>query len=121
MQQEVIWFGKRMQEVLDMNKYKEGDDKQDHWSNMSQEFLYERLVEEVDELRELLDHRCECCGTEFEVTVPNVPMLVKECCDIANFAMMLADNAFQKRSKEKPELFGRGGHSDGDSPPPEGH
>ncbi len=97
MRDEVNWFAAEMDKVLDMNEYKEDADLKGHWMHKNQDFLYESLVEEVDELRDHLNHSCECCGTEFIVPKPNIGQIIKECCDIANFAMMIADNAKKDR------------------------
>lgn len=56
-------------------KLRENEDK-DHWSGESQEYLFNRLLEEVAEL----------FGEMPEGE------LVPECVDVANFAMMMADN-----------------------------
>lgn len=50
-----------------------------HWKNIAIDFLFSRLEEEVRELRASID-----AGDRKEV--------VREAADVANFAMMIADN-----------------------------
>lgn len=57
------------------------NDHRDGWSHSSNEFLLSRLQAEVDELHE-------------SVRQHDPPMIIaQEAADVANFAMMLADNA----------------------------
>jgi NTP pyrophosphatase (non-canonical NTP hydrolase) len=64
--------------AMQEKKLKRNDHKL-HWSNCTSEFLFGRLLDEVAEL-----HKAMLTG---------VPSDTKdECVDIANFAMMIADN-----------------------------
>lgn len=51
-----------------------------HWRNYNAVYLLRRLRQEVDELEEALAER------------PTAGV-VSECCDVANFALMISDNA----------------------------
>jgi len=65
-------FSEKMNAKLFKNRFKA------HWSTVPQSYLLERLKEELVELEEALR---EGVGIE------------SECADVANFAMMIADNA----------------------------
>ena len=56
-----------------------------HWSNSTSEYLFQRLQEEVEELHEALHHKNK------------VRDIIRECADVANFAMMIADNLHNQR------------------------
>jgi len=71
LRREVRLFADEMERVLRLNDQKE------HWSYLPIEDLLDRLEEEVEELREALE-------SDGEVEI--------EAVDIANFAMMIADN-----------------------------
>lgn len=68
----VACFAVKMISKLEKNRHKK------HWSKVDAEYLFNRLIEEVEELRDALT------GTDGDI--------VSECCDVANFAMMIADN-----------------------------
>lgn len=72
----VIWFGKKMAEKLRKNGHKS------HWRASTFAYLTRRMLQEVVEL---LD--------ELEEPTLDVEAIAMECADIANFAMMIADNA----------------------------
>lgn len=72
---EVAWFAEQMELQLRANDHKGG------WQGHESGELFDRLHEETDEL-------AECLGDN-EYTEDTV----KEAADVANFAMMLADNA----------------------------
>lgn len=75
---EVKWFGEQMIGKLEDNEEKE------HWRKASYDCLFNRLEEEVQELRELM----------LDDKVPyKHKKMIAECADIANFAMMIADKA----------------------------
>lgn len=71
----VLWFAEQMEGVLQDNEYKRG------WQGMELQFLARRIGGELAELYH-------------ELTLPLGPdeAIIRECCGIANFAMMLADN-----------------------------
>lgn len=68
------WFIEQMEHTLKDNDYKGG------WERCSQDWLLARLIGEVGELAL---HRAEG---------ENERRIIKECTDVANFAMMIADN-----------------------------
>jgi NTP pyrophosphatase (non-canonical NTP hydrolase) len=68
----VTGFAVKMILKLEKNRHKK------HWSTVDAEYLFNRLLQEVEELRDAL------AGTDGDI--------VSECCDVANFAMMIADN-----------------------------
>ena len=70
--EEVKWFAENMERILKTNDWKGG------WDECSLSYLFEALKREMVELEEALVN-------EDAVSV------VKECCDVANFAMMIAD------------------------------
>jgi hypothetical protein len=74
MRGEVLKFAVEMEKKLDKNEHKGA------WEETSSWWLMRRLVDEVEELREQLR-----IGGPMEV--------VEEAADVANFAMMIADNS----------------------------
>ena len=72
--QSVMHFAEGMLDKLGKNRHKA------HWSNAQQEYLWSRLVEELNELRSALDYQNDKLN------------IIQECYDVANFAMMIADN-----------------------------
>lgn len=52
-----------------------------HWVGLSNQYLFLRLVEEMGELAQAMSD-----GSDAEA-------IVSECCDVANFALMIASNA----------------------------
>lgn len=73
---EVIRFAAVMEEKLIANSHKGG------WDGLSNRYLLRRLRTEVRELERELD-----------CPFPKPKKIAKECADIANFAMMIADNS----------------------------
>lgn len=71
----VTWFAQEMETVLQANDHKGG------WEDCTLPYLTERLIQETGELVVAL---MEDDPAVFDV--------VKECADIANFAMMIAEN-----------------------------
>lgn len=71
----VVWFGAQMEVKLRGNDHKGG------WENVGAAKLFTLLLGEVEELREAV----------LEEHTP--PRLIDEAADVANFAMMIADNA----------------------------
>jgi hypothetical protein len=74
----VMWFANEMEGVLQSNDFKTG------WNQLSQKMLLHRLKQEVKELERALEKDM---------------FIVIECCDIANFAMMIADNHVSKKEE----------------------
>ncbi len=78
----VLRFAELMEEKLS-----EHDGERAHWSGCNLGQLFRRLLLEAEELREAIDE--------------NEPLhMMMEAADIANFAMMIADNA-ERLSREK--------------------
>ena len=69
---QVLWFSKQMEAKLEANRYKGG------WADTSEGWLYERAVGEMRELAVALHSQ-------------NPELVIKECADVANFMMMIAD------------------------------
>ena len=78
MREEVRWFAERMEEVLRGNDHRSG------WGNVEVLDLFWMLQDEVRELEAALWY--------------GKGDVVKECCDVANFAMMIAD---KEKNNEK--------------------
>ena len=74
----VRWFSEIMLGKLQVNKCKGMT-----WRNESAENLFKRMVEEGGELYD-------------EIKKRDKEAIIKECADVANFAMMIADNARRK-------------------------
>jgi hypothetical protein len=72
---EVSAFAAIMEQKLAENDHKL------HWSNCTSSGLHRRMSEEADEVKRALDKRP--CDTK---------AIARECADVANFAMMIADN-----------------------------
>ncbi|WP_407310556.1 hypothetical protein [Desulfosporosinus sp. SB140] len=80
--EEVKWFAGEMKKTLQENDHKGG------WDNCSLWYLIGRLREETIELEEVL-HR-----TRFDKT--KLTEAIKEATDVANFAMMIANNTLKE-------------------------
>ena len=78
MRKAVKVFADRMEAVLKQNDHKSG------WKNCTYNFLLGKLWEETYEVV-----RCFNSAGDFEV---NQERLQNECADVANIAMMIADN-----------------------------
>ena len=84
MREVVQWFGEQMEEELAGNDHKTG------WDGMSFGWLSRRLGQEFRELKRRLPHG-------HGLTVEQANEIISEAADVANFAMMIADNARQER------------------------
>ncbi len=71
----IRWFGQKMLNKLAKNKHKGF-----LWRSDNADDLFERLMDEVTELEEVLDSG-------------NKEKIISECSDVANFAMFIADKA----------------------------
>ena len=80
----LIRFSSEMEKVLRENDYKDG------WDGCTREYLFYALQREVFELFEVLKPNQH--HTIFGNPEINPEKVIKECCDVANFAMMIADN-----------------------------
>lgn len=75
----VEWFSKKMKAALRRHLYRPG------WENEKVKYLWNRLNEEVDELDIALHYDPDKLG------LSKKPNIIKECADVANLAMMIAD------------------------------
>jgi phosphoribosyl-ATP pyrophosphohydrolase len=75
---ELEWFVQQMEQKLKENDYKQ------HWHNYDIDYLIHRIYEEQDELEIAITQKL------------SAKEIIKECADVANFAMMIADNVSQK-------------------------
>lgn len=82
----VRWFAELMEVKLRENDHKGG------WQDCSLDWLVERLYEEAKEL-----------WVEIDRVEPEADQIVREATDVANFAMMIADNARRATSGEQKE------------------
>ena len=78
---EVMCFAREMEKKLRENDHKS------HWSGREQEYLFTRLMEEAGELH-----------------AAYLDTIVEEAADVANFAMMIADNS-RRPSKKALKVF----------------
>ena len=96
LRESVKWFAEQMELVLRKNDHKGG------WKNCTWEYLFDRLEEEQKELVE----ECYKDGYSdvFDIFLnTNTEAMIKEAVDVANFAMMIADNL-----RENPQPKGDG-------------
>ena len=78
----VQWFTERMEKTLRKNDYKGG------WERCDFEYLLGRLNDELGELNELTKDEI----LDYKPSKSRAKKVTHECLDIANFAMMIADN-----------------------------
>jgi hypothetical protein len=74
-------FAAHMMTKLRANKHKA------HWSTVDDWWLVARMELEMEELREAL-------------SIGNKSAIIKECADVANFAMMIADNQTNQKENQ---------------------
>jgi len=84
--EEVEWFAAEMEKKLTENDHK------GHWSNCTYGYLLDRLPQELAELETAVYNLHQARG-KFGSVDPEVAALIAEAADVANFAMMIADNA----------------------------
>lgn len=82
---EIEWFAQEMEGKLRENDHKGG------WEGCRFSELFPRLRDETDELL-VKAHPLQLDTTAEKLTRADACELIRECADIANFAMMLADN-----------------------------
>jgi hypothetical protein len=81
----IVRFSRYMEQKLKINDHKK------HWNVCSDQYLLSRLKEEVFELEQEMGKS----GSGMDV--------IQECADVANFAMMIADN-FRRRIPGEDDL-----------------
>lgn len=88
LREELDFFSQEMEKILRQNDHKGGH------SDCTDEQLYDSTLEELFELfRELRPD----LSPHFDIDAEKV---IKECCDVANFVMMIADNYRRKEVME---------------------
>lgn len=92
---EVKWFAEAMEKKLKENDYKGG------WKQCSPEHLMGSLDGEFYELKKSISAIAGCIFHHGEVREPFVDAIIEECADLANFAMMIADNAKKLKSSTR--------------------
>lgn len=78
----INWFSSKMEEILSENDYKGG------WDHLHFKYLFDMMRLELDELL-IAYHEIDYWKLLSE---EDKNKLICECVDIANFAMMIADN-----------------------------
>jgi NTP pyrophosphatase (non-canonical NTP hydrolase) len=95
---EIKSFSENMERKLKENDYKE------RWSKSNYSYLIQRLHEEVDELDEALSSfvigQAMPRDLSGSYSIEQYGEVVEECADVANFAMMIADNLKNKREND---------------------
>jgi hypothetical protein len=91
----VLWFAQRMEEKLRKTDFKGG------WATCTDAYLVGRMREELVELEEAAEVPCMACGRWHNDSKKTVEDIIDECVDVANFAMMEADNKNRKIQKAK--------------------
>jgi NTP pyrophosphatase (non-canonical NTP hydrolase) len=85
----------------DMEKKLKKNDHKEHWSKSNYAYLIQRLRKEVDELDEELSSfvigQAMPRDLDGACSIEKYGEVVEECADVANFAMMIADNLKNKR------------------------
>jgi NTP pyrophosphatase (non-canonical NTP hydrolase) len=98
LRKEIKSFSENMERKLKENDYKE------HWSKSNYSYLIQRLHEEVDELDEALSSfvigQAMPRDLSGSYSIEQYGEVVEECADVANFAMMIADNLKNKREND---------------------
>jgi hypothetical protein len=94
LRESVQWFATVMEVVLRENDHKGG------WENDQFQYFVDRMKEEMGEIELAMAGTCQS----------DLMDVVNECADLANFAMMLAENAHKKAMEwddEEAEEHGR--------------
>lgn len=82
----VAKFAEVMEKKLKLNDYKGG------WEDCNNEYLLTRLEEEAKELRTLAERYGLGTIDEDNLSKGKRNKVINECADVANFAMMIAEN-----------------------------
>jgi hypothetical protein len=86
----VEWFSQQMQHKLYQNRNK------NHWSGSNYDYLKDRLLDEYEEmseqLRMLQASEKNLLPSDAWTKEECKKIIIQECADIANIAMMIADN-----------------------------
>jgi hypothetical protein len=84
MRESVKWFAEQMENTLKKNDNKHG------WDMCSFAYLFDSLSKERDELLLSLNKKTQPVEAHRK-------RIIRECTDVANFAMMIADNIRNKK------------------------
>ena len=84
---ELRWFACAMERKLRANDFKGG------WEDMTRDALFAELRGEVDELRFALKVAGKADALRRNPPKSVLEDIINECADVANMAMMLADNS----------------------------
>ncbi|WP_134705152.1 hypothetical protein [Ammoniphilus sp. YIM 78166] len=87
MRQVLEWFAEEMEKKLQENDHKA------HWSEADGDYLISRMEQEMDELMKAMIDVQFGNGDPIQV--------IKEAADVANFAMMIADNMREDQPKDR--------------------
>ncbi len=92
MRKELVEFSNKMETVLKRNDYKT------HWNLTSINYLYQKIRQEFDELGiDFLRYQFyKSENLSNEIICSSLASFAKQCTDIANYAMMINDNAMKE-------------------------
>lgn len=90
--EEVKWFAEQMEAKLKENDHKTG------WTNCVDGYLLSNLQAKAEKLKIALGYYCSHCSTHHGSK--GVEEIIKQSVNIANYAMMIADNAWNRRGKK---------------------
>lgn len=113
-QKEIAWFAEQMQQKLSENEHK------DSWNSESLQGLNLGMLSEqwemLEAIKALLD---DLVAPGKGAPLRRARELIRECADVANFAMMIADNAallaFEKTEEPPQDALGQLGRHPGPS------
>lgn len=83
---EVAWFAEQMELALRKNDHKGG------WEHEDEKWLVKRIADERGELKRAIGRLHKSCARPEVDTEPLKARVIAEAADVANFAMMIADN-----------------------------
>ena len=90
----IKWFGMRMENKLKENDHKGG------WMNCNFKSLFKRMRIESDEILEAYYfQRMQRDWGNWKIDEDSAQELIDECADVANYAMMIADNCKKRIDK----------------------
>ena len=75
--------------AIEMEKRLKDNDYKGHWKDCSTFYLVNRLNQKVKEVEKALSLYCIHCERSYNENKGNIK---EKCVDVANFAMMIADN-----------------------------
>ena len=97
MRESVQKFSEAMETVLKEHDWKGG------WEQEDFSYLWNRLLDEIEELKKQLERARLLQTKEVILSIPNKKLINKEAVDVANFCMMIVDNVkYLDDEKESP-------------------